>query len=76
MFGIEIVMIMFLGMIVNIIIVCIMKFKYIFLIGYYIMFMVCLIVVILFIGGLMGVFLVLIGVLLLGILMVLFFVLF
>ncbi|MEH7680887.1 PTS ascorbate transporter subunit IIC [Priestia megaterium] len=71
-FGTETAMIMLLGMIVNIIIARIMKFKYIFLTGHHTMFMACLIAAILSTGGLTGAPLVLIGALLLGILMVLF----
>ncbi|MED3900148.1 PTS ascorbate transporter subunit IIC [Priestia megaterium] len=71
-FGTETAMIMLLGMIVNIIIARITKFKYIFLTGHHTMFMACLIAVILSTGGLTGAPLVLIGALLLGILMVLF----
>ncbi|KLV31923.1 PTS ascorbate transporter subunit IIC [Priestia megaterium] len=71
-FGTETAMIMLLGMIVNIIIARITKFKYIFLTGHHTMFMACLIAAILSTGGLTGAPLVLIGALLLGILMVLF----
>lgn len=71
-FGTETAMIMLLGMIVNIIIARITKFKYIFLTGHHTMFMACLIAAILSTGGLKGAPLVLIGALLLGILMVLF----
>ncbi|NGY83062.1 PTS ascorbate transporter subunit IIC [Bacillus megaterium] len=71
-FGTETAMIMLLGMIVNIIIARITKFKYIFLTGHHTMFMACLIAAILSTGGLTGAPLVLIGSLLLGILMVLF----
>ncbi|PNE05897.1 PTS ascorbate transporter subunit IIC [Priestia megaterium] len=71
-FGTETAMIMLLGMIVNIIIARITKFKYIFLTGHHTMFMACLIAAILSTGGLTGASLVLIGALLLGILMVLF----
>ncbi|MGR6337002.1 PTS ascorbate transporter subunit IIC [Priestia megaterium] len=71
-FGTETAMIMLLGMIVNIIIARITKFKYIFLTGHHTMFMACLIATILSTGGLTGAPLVLIGALLLGILMVLF----
>ncbi|MGX4609004.1 PTS ascorbate transporter subunit IIC [Priestia sp. JNUCC 25] len=71
-FGTETAMIMLLGMIVNIIIARITKFKYIFLTGHQTMFMACLIAAILSTGGLTGAPLVLIGALLLGILMVLF----
>ncbi|AYE52504.1 PTS ascorbate transporter subunit IIC [Priestia megaterium] len=71
-FGTETAMIMLLGMIVNIIIARITKFKYIFLTGHHTMFMACLIAAILSTGGLTGAPLVLTGALLLGILMVLF----
>ncbi|GAB1796064.1 PTS ascorbate transporter subunit IIC [Priestia megaterium] len=71
-FGTETAMIMLLGMIVNIIIARITKFKYIFLTGHHTMFMACLIAAILSTDGLTGAPLVLIGALLLGILMVLF----
>ncbi|MFP3664298.1 PTS ascorbate transporter subunit IIC [Priestia sp. SIMBA_032] len=71
-FGTETAMIMLLGMIVNIIIARITKFKYIFLTGHHTMFMACLIAAILSTGGLTGAPLVLIGALLLGTLMVLF----
>ncbi|WP_455919316.1 PTS ascorbate transporter subunit IIC [Priestia megaterium] len=71
-FGTETAMIMLLGMIVNIIIARITKFKYIFLTGHHTMFMACLIAAILSTGGLTGAPLVLNGALLLGILMVLF----
>ncbi|MDC0704372.1 MULTISPECIES: PTS ascorbate transporter subunit IIC [Priestia] len=71
-FGTETAMIMLLGMIVNIIIARITKFKYIFLTGHHTMFMACLIAAILSTGGLTGAPLVLIGALLLGILMILF----
>ncbi|QJX78830.1 PTS ascorbate transporter subunit IIC [Priestia megaterium] len=71
-FGTETAMIMLLGIIVNIIIARITKFKYIFLTGHHTMFMACLIAAILSTGGLTGAPLVLIGALLLGILMVLF----
>lgn len=71
-FGTETAMIMLLGMIINIIIARITKFKYIFLTGHHTMFMACLIAAILSTGGLTGAPLVLIGALLLGILMVLF----
>ncbi len=69
-FGTETAMIMLLGMIANIIIARITKFKYIFLTGHHTMFMACLIAAILSTGGLTGAPLVLIGALLLGILMV------
>ncbi|SDC95051.1 PTS system IIC component, L-Asc family [Priestia aryabhattai B8W22] len=71
-FGTETAMIMLLGMIVNIIIARITKFKYIFLTGHHTMFMACLIAAILSTGGLTGAPLILIGALLLGTLMVLF----
>ncbi|MGF9892023.1 PTS ascorbate transporter subunit IIC [Priestia megaterium] len=71
-FGTETAMIMLLGMIVNIIIARITKFKYIFLTGHHTMFMACLIAAILSTGGLTGAPLILVGALLLGILMVLF----
>lgn len=71
-FGTETAMIMLLGMIVNIIIARITKFKYIFLTGHHTMFMACLIAAILSTGGLTGAPLIFIGALLLGILMVLF----
>ena len=53
-FGTETAMIMLLGMIVNIIIARITKFKYIFLTGHHTMFMACLIAAILSTGGLTG----------------------
>ncbi|WP_209368362.1 PTS ascorbate transporter subunit IIC [Priestia megaterium] len=71
-FGTETAMIMLLGMIVNIVIARITKFKYIFLTGHHTMFMACLIAAILSTGGLTGASLIFIGALLLGILMVLF----
>ena len=71
-FGTETAMIMLLGMIVNIIIARITKFKYIFLTGHHTMFMACLIAAILSTGGLTGASLIFIGALLLGTLMVLF----
>ena len=69
-FGKETALIMFFGMIVNILIARYTRFKYIFLTGHHILFMACMLAAVLSTGGITGVPLVVIGSILLGALMV------
>ncbi|MDQ0177797.1 PTS ascorbate transporter subunit IIC [Bacillus chungangensis] len=69
-FGKETALIMFFGMIVNILIARYTRFKYIFLTGHHILFMACMLAAVLSTGGITGVPLVIIGSILLGALMV------
>lgn len=69
-FGKETALIMFFGMIVNILIARYTRFKYIFLTGHHILFMACMLAAVLSTGGITGVPLVIIGSILLGTLMV------
>jgi len=70
-FGTETALIMLFGMLVNILIARISKFKYIFLTGHHTLFMACLIAAVLSVGGMSGFFLVFIGSIILGSWMVL-----
>lgn len=71
-FGTNTALIMFFGMMVNIIIARITPLKYIFLTGHHTLYMACLISVILSVGGLQGVVLIMIGSVLLGLIMAIF----
>ena len=70
-FGTETAMIMFFGMVANILFARFTPFKYIFLTGHHTMFMACLIAAVLSTGGMDGVWLVITGSLILGAWMVL-----
>lgn len=72
MLGVEIMSILLLGFIFNLIIVCCIKYKYIFLIGYYLFFFVCLFFVVLQVVEFQGWMLILIGGFLLGLWLVIF----
>ena len=70
-FGTETALIMLFGMVVNIVLARVTRFKYIFLTGHHTLFMACLIAVVLSTGGLTGAPQIIIGSLVLGLWMVL-----
>ena len=70
-FGTETALIMLIGMLINILLARFTKFKYIFLTGHHTMFMACLLAAVLSSAGMSGVWLVVLGSVILGALMVL-----
>lgn len=71
-FGVRTALIMAFGMVMNIVIARISRFKYIFLTGHHTLYMACMISIILYVAGFDGALLIIVGSVILGIVMVLF----